>query len=156
MYYINAVQSGTAVAKANFLDRMKRWLKVSLIVELFFYTSLTLVKLALLSFFRRLGSGIHYFKYVWWPVLVLVLASYFGAVGNVHYKCLLGTTQHILSDCTHTSELNFLTITLKVNCGLDVFTDFLSKWDTSLFPRSTSCLTLEPSYAASCYTSLER
>ncbi|KJZ70911.1 hypothetical protein HIM_09704 [Hirsutella minnesotensis 3608] len=125
MYYVIDVQAGLAQFAPNFFERMSRWLRVSLIVELFFYTALVAIKLSFLFFFRRLGDGIHYFRYIWWPVLVITLGSYFGSVGNVNYKCLVGTTEEILGVCNTPGEIDWTTRTLQANCVLDVLTDFL-------------------------------
>lgn len=132
MYYALDVQAGLEpYVEETFIPRMRRWLIASLVVELFFYTSLLLVKLAFMFFFRRLGDGIEYFKWVWWPVLVLTLGSYFGAVGNVHYKCLVGPVETILTECNTASSIKFVINTLKANCALDVLTDFLSTYSHS-------------------------
>ncbi|KAI5861436.1 hypothetical protein GGS23DRAFT_576801 [Durotheca rogersii] len=125
MYYVIDVQAGLANFEPDFFDRLKRWLVVSLVVELFFYTALILIKFAFLFFFWRLGSDINYFRHVWWPVAFLSLASYLGSVGDVNYKCLLGPEETIMGQCTTLEEIDWTDMTLKVNCALDVLTDFL-------------------------------
>ena len=65
MYYVINVQAGLAPYQPNFFNSMKRWLAVSLIVELFFYTSLVLIKLSFLLFFWRLGRMVKLFRYFW-------------------------------------------------------------------------------------------
>ncbi|ETS85982.1 hypothetical protein PFICI_04007 [Pestalotiopsis fici W106-1] len=128
MYYVLNVQAGLELYdQTRFFPDMKRWLLVSLIVELFFYTSLLLIKLAFILFFKRLGQRIKFFKWIWWPVLVVTLGSYFGSVGNVDYKCLIAPVETILQECNTASSIGFVVTTLKANCALDIFTDFLSK-----------------------------
>lgn len=135
MYYVIDVQAGLEDIAPNFLERMRRWLNASLDVELFFYTGLVTVKLSFLIFFRRLSDGIQYFKYIWWPVLIITLGSYFGSVGNVNYKCLVGPTEDILGVCSTPGVIKWTTSTLQANCALDVFTDLLSR---CCFPK---CIT---------------
>ena len=127
MYYALNVQAGIEpFDEDHFFPNMKRWLLASLIAELFFYTSLVLIKLAFLFFFKRLGHNVNFFKWVWWPVLVITLGSYIGSVGNVDYKCLVGPLDTILQECNTSSSIRFVITTLKANCAFDVLTDFLS------------------------------
>ncbi|KAI2631478.1 hypothetical protein GGS26DRAFT_591351 [Hypomontagnella submonticulosa] len=125
MYYVINVESGIEAFKPDFFERVERWLLVSLIVELCFYTSLISIKLSFLFFFWRLCSVINYFKYIWWAVLFCSLASYLGSVGDVNYKCLVGPVDTILGECNAPELIDWTNMTLKVNCAFDVFTDFL-------------------------------
>ncbi|KAI0543429.1 hypothetical protein F4679DRAFT_568787 [Xylaria curta] len=126
MYYVINVQAGLATFEADFYERVKRWLLVSLIVELFFYTSLVLVKFAFLFFFRRLGNGIDYFRYVWWPVAALSLISFLASVGDVNYRCLVGPLDVVLGECNTAGVIDWTDRTLKANAALDVASDFLT------------------------------
>lgn len=127
MYYVLNVQAGVEpYVEEQFLPRMRRWLLASLVAELFFYTSLISIKLAFLFFFRRLGASIQYFHWVWWPVLVVSIGNYLGSIGNVDYKCLVGSVETVLKECNTTSSINFIITTLKANCALDVLSDFMS------------------------------
>ncbi|KAI1451394.1 hypothetical protein F4805DRAFT_473809 [Annulohypoxylon moriforme] len=125
MYLFNHIQAGIAPYESDFFLIMKNWLATSLIVEIFFYTSLISIKLSFLFFFWRLGNGVNYFKYLWWPVLFLSLSSYFAAIGDINYPCLVGSVDFIISECAKSERKNASSIALKVNCALDVFTDFL-------------------------------
>ncbi|KAI0594166.1 hypothetical protein F4775DRAFT_575051 [Biscogniauxia sp. FL1348] len=126
MYYIMNVQAALATYDPErYMTSLRNWLNTSLTAELFFYTALVSIKLSFLLFFRRLSSGINHFKYIWWPVLVIAVGSYIGAVGNVDYKCLVGTLEQITGVCQEEHELRFTTDTLKANAALDVLTDFL-------------------------------
>lgn len=127
MYYIMNVQAALAVYDpSRYMTSLRIWLNASLIAELFFYTSLFSIKLSFLFFFRRLGSGINHFHYIWWGVLFITAGSYFAAVGNVDYKCLVGTIEQITGICQTKHEMAFTTATLKANAALDIVTDFLS------------------------------
>ncbi|KAK8037682.1 hypothetical protein PG991_001028 [Apiospora marii] len=137
IYHVLNVQAGVETYDPeNFLPWMRQWLLASLIAELFFYTSLVSIKLAFLFFFRRLGASIQYFRWIWWPVLGITLGSYFGAVGNVHYKCLVGPIETVLQECNTAPSVSFIIKTLKANCALDVLTDFMSMYPQDTFRKS--------------------
>ncbi|TGJ81603.1 hypothetical protein E0Z10_g7142 [Xylaria hypoxylon] len=129
MYYVFDVQSGLAVYYlTEYLKSLRDWLTTSFVAELFFYTSLLSIKLSFLFFFRRLGSGINHFRYIWWPVLVITVGSYLGAVGNINYKCLIGTIKQTTGVCQTEHELSFTAGTLKANAALDIITDLMSRF----------------------------
>ncbi|KAI0439831.1 hypothetical protein F4803DRAFT_529721 [Xylaria telfairii] len=125
MYFILNVAAGFIPPTPDIFEKQIIWLKVSLIVELFFYTGLTFVKLSFLFFFRRLGHNVTKFKYLWWSIFLFTIAVWLGAIGNVQYHCLVGPLEEMNGYCDTEPAINFTTITLKVNCALDVFTDFL-------------------------------
>ncbi|KAH8769108.1 hypothetical protein F5883DRAFT_352254, partial [Diaporthe sp. PMI_573] len=127
MYWILGVLAGTEqpTSLADVFKKQKLWLKVSLVVQLFFYTSLTAVKLSFLIFFRRLGDRVPKFNWFWWPVVLFVLAIWFTSIGNTQYQCELGSIEVLNGYCTTEPANNFTAITLKVNCALDVLSDFL-------------------------------
>lgn len=126
MYYVIDVEAGLRSFEPDFFSHLRRWLIVSLIVELFFYTSLVLVKLSFLFFFRRLGSGIDYYQRIWWPVAAICLITYFVSVGDVDYKCLLGPNDFLTTVCNSHKRISSTDKTLIANAVLDVISDFLS------------------------------
>lgn len=113
---------------ADFLLNTERYYTGQLIVLIFFYTGLWSVKLSFLIFFRRLGQNIDKQKYLWWPVLFFTLATYFVCIGDIPYKCLVGSLDEIVVKCSPGENIKFTLDTLKVNCSLDVLSDFLSKF----------------------------
>ncbi|PSR77156.1 hypothetical protein BD289DRAFT_378065, partial [Coniella lustricola] len=126
MYWILDVDAGRAPPTADIYEKQILWLKVSLTVEIFFYTGLTAVKLSILFFFRRLGDNIHRFKLYWWPVTLFVLAIWFACLGNVQYHCEIGTVQQLDTRyCTTEAASQFTSVTLIVNAALDVLSDFM-------------------------------
>ncbi|KAK3946142.1 hypothetical protein QBC46DRAFT_402509 [Diplogelasinospora grovesii] len=125
MYQILNVAAGLEAPAADFFDKEFLWLKVQLSAEILFYTSLTAVKLAFLFFFKRLGNNVNRFNWYWWPVVLFVLAIYFVSMGNIQYRCLLPTAEDLLGYCISDDANNFTAITLKFNCAMDVFSDFL-------------------------------
>lgn len=128
LYYILRLAAGLVPLEADYATRLYRGLKVSLTVELFFYTALFLIKLSFLLFFRRLGSHVRGQKYIWWPVFALAVTSYLVSVGDVEYHCLVGrTVEYLETQCSTQTAIRFTTATLIVNCVLDVISDFASK-----------------------------
>ncbi|KAK4206939.1 hypothetical protein QBC37DRAFT_444784 [Rhypophila decipiens] len=125
MYLTLNVSVGAAVPPADFFSQLELWLRVSYVVQTFFYTTLTAVKLSLLFFFRRLGGHMDRLRYVWWPVLGLTLATWVTGLGTSQFKCLLGSSEYIITYCDKPWAIEFTTVTLKVNCALDVLTDVL-------------------------------
>lgn len=108
------------------LDTQIRWLRVCLVVELFFYTGLTLVKFSFLFFFRRLGERVNKLRYLWWPNALFTLAIFFVCVGTVQYECLVGDIVKINGWCNTKPAIDFTTATLQANAVLDVVSDLFS------------------------------
>lgn len=133
-----SLSGGTGVISpeelAQFLEMQKQWLKVCLTIELFFYTSLTSVKLAFLFFFKRLGHNVNKFRYIWWPNVAITLIVWFVCIGNVQYECLVGPIEKLNGWCNTKPAIDFTTATLQANCVLDVFSDLLSKSPNILHP----------------------
>ncbi|KAK3326717.1 hypothetical protein B0H66DRAFT_530715 [Apodospora peruviana] len=110
---------------SDFFSQMQLWLRVSYVIQNFFYISLAAVKLSLLFFFRRLGHHMDRFKYVWWPVVGFTLASLGIALGISQWRCFLGSIEYTLTTCIQPSSAEFTIVAVKINCALDVFSDFL-------------------------------
>lgn len=130
MYYVLEVDTG--IIKVPSLPRvysdLHHWLQVQLIAEIFFYTTLILVKLSFLFFFKRLGENVRGQKQLWWPVLAFALIVYFVSIGNMQYKCYTGSLEVELVYCTSAEANDFTMTTMKANMALDVFSDFLSEY----------------------------
>lgn len=127
MYYVLNVNAGVAKLEPDFAQRVRRWLNISFMVELFFYTTLILFKLSMLFFFKRLGSHVDRFNYLWYPILALSICTYVISIGNIEYKCIFNDLATITTYCNTPKATKFLKDTLDANCALDVLTDFLSK-----------------------------
>lgn len=137
VYYVLNVAAGLAPVQADFAERIFRGLMVSLIVQLFFYTSLFVVKLSFLLFFRRLGSKVRGQGLAWWPALALSVVCYLVSVGDVQYDCSVNATlEHILESCTSPAAIQFTAVSLIINCVLDVLSGIASKF---AFPSAPLC-----------------
>lgn len=110
----------------DFIAHTERYYVGQLVVLIFFYTSLYTVKLSFLLFFKRLGHNVYRQKYIWWPVLIFTLATYFVCIGDIQYKCIIRPFTEIAASCSTAENVQFTLVTLKFNCAMDVLTDFLS------------------------------
>jgi hypothetical protein len=126
MFYVLDAESGIVTLGPQLFPDLRAWLNVQLIAELFFYTTLVLVKLSFLFFFKRLGQNVMGQKYIWWPVLVFCLVVYVISIGNVQYKCYSSSLEVVATYCASVEANNFTMATLRANMALDVFSDFLS------------------------------
>jgi hypothetical protein len=136
MFDLMAVSAGIQAPNADFVSRSEAYSKTSVAVIAFFYSTLWSIKMAFLLFFRRLGENVTRQKYIWWPVCIFTVATYFACIGTIQYNCLVVPLQVIMEKCTQDSAVNFQRTTLKLNCAWDVISDFLSK-SLFLIPKST-------------------
>ncbi|RYC55255.1 hypothetical protein CHU98_g10949 [Xylaria longipes] len=126
MYYVLDVEAGLDTYHPDFVSRAQRWLLVSLIIYLLFYTSLFLIKLSFLYFFRRLGQGIDFYQYFWWPIMFASLVTFIVSISDTRYQCLAGSTDFIFANCNQPAEINKTNATLRANASLDIISDFLT------------------------------
>lgn len=126
MYYVLKISAGVSTPGADFFPRLTSFARVQFAVEFFFHTTLFAVKLSFLFFFRRLGQRVQGQKNVWWPVFFFCVVSYAVSVGDIQHTCELGHAEPLVTYCDSESATNYTAATLKVNCALDVFSDFLS------------------------------
>jgi hypothetical protein len=93
------------------------------------YTCLWCIKLGFLIFFWRLGvDSIRQVRWYWWGVLVVTSLSYAACFPSLPYTCGFGaeTTEEGMF-CSERDKYLF-ELSQRVNCGLDVGTDVLSKF----------------------------
>ncbi|KAK3985000.1 hypothetical protein QBC44DRAFT_405940 [Cladorrhinum sp. PSN332] len=97
-----------------------------------YYTALTMVKLSLLLFFRRLGYQTGKMKKVWWPLVAYVVAALIIAVACTPWDCALSSTDNFTIEafiqftevCNGPKHIKFVMDTYKVSTALDVSSDF--------------------------------
>ncbi|ROV91192.1 hypothetical protein VMCG_09333 [Cytospora schulzeri] len=112
MYYVLEVKSGLAAPGPELIPEMWKFLDVTLAMELFFYTSLILVKLSFLFFFRRLGQNVQRQRYIWWFVLIFCLVVYAISLGDMEYSCYKGSLEVIEGYCTSHAANDFTVASL--------------------------------------------
>ena len=111
----------------DFVVHTERFYVGQLIILISFYTSLYTVKLSFMLFFKRLERNVHRQEYIWWPVLLFTMATYFVCIGDIQYKCLVRPFEELIATCPTSENIEFRLITLKFNCAMDVLTDVLSE-----------------------------
>lgn len=126
MYQFMAITSGQLwPPPTNFVNDTERYYKGSVVVLIFFYTSLWAVKISFLFFFKRLGQNVRWQKILWWCVLAFTVATYFVCIGDIQYSCLAAPLGEIISHCSSDRDVNFQLVTLKFNAAIDVLTDVM-------------------------------
>ena len=106
------------------------YLRVSVAVIIFFYTSLWAVKVSFLIFFRKITAGTFIKAQIiqWWVVLGLTLATWFACLGSLEYNCLAAPLFKIAQHCSSPYSVRFQRVTLITNCAMDVLTDIMSSY----------------------------
>ena len=112
--------------------RLRRAINVWAINHFMMYTCLTAVKLSVLLFFRRLGHRqMKRVQMVWWPTVAVVVAAWIIMMGISPWRCFTASTDDLIKFAMVCHDplyqRSLVTIAYKVNCALDVFSDFLSK-----------------------------
>lgn len=127
MYQLLAVTNGQLwPPPTNFGKDTEKFAKGSLVVFVFFYTSLLAVKVSFLLFFKRLGQNVRWQKFLWWCVLAFTVTTYLVSIGIIPYRCLAVGIEELLSQCSSEWDANFRQITIKFNAAMDVLTDVMS------------------------------
>ncbi|RAL59087.1 hypothetical protein DID88_003567 [Monilinia fructigena] len=123
MFDLMAVSAQIKMPGADFVARSEAYSKASGVVIVLFYSTLWSVKFSFLLFIRRLGSHVAKVEYLWWPITVFTMCTYFACIGTIQYHCLFFPLTTIETKCTTDSAVNFQQTTLKLNCVWDVLTD---------------------------------
>ena len=92
----------------SFPNDTEAYLKASVAVIIFFYSSLWFVKFSFLLFFRRLGHRVRGQNILWWAVTGVTVASWFASLGTLEYSCL-------------TSSFEYLECARSLQCTMEVF-----------------------------------
>ena len=127
MYQFVSVTSGHLwPPPPNFITVTGSYYDGSLAVLVFYYSSLWSIKIAFLLFFRRLGQNVMGQKVLWCFIFGFTVATYLICIGDIQYSCLVSPLPELLATCSSDANIQFQTATLKLNCALDVITDFTS------------------------------
>ena len=122
------VSAGLEIPGADFTPIFESYLKSTAAVNILFYSSLWSIKISFLILFRRLGTNVRHQKLLWWPVFAFTIATYFACIGATQYSCLVRSFEYISTKCIEPSAISYEQVFFKLNCGLDVLTDFLSRF----------------------------
>ncbi|KAI9878023.1 MAG: hypothetical protein M1830_002143 [Pleopsidium flavum] len=125
MYAQFALAAGQVIPTPEFLADEATFLHTEVATIFLFYTCLWSVKLSFLIFFHRLGQNVSGLKVWWWCVLGFTIATWATCIGDIQYRCLLGSLEYIFVECTGPGALSFQWSTLHYNCAVDVITDVM-------------------------------
>ena len=126
MFNLSAVSSGHKMPTPTLFHDGEAYLKASVAVIAFFYSTLWAIKVSFLLFFKRLTKNVRHQQLLWWSVFGFTIATYFVCIGTIQYPCLVVPMQCIITKCSRNAAVNFQQITLKMNCAWDVLSDILS------------------------------
>lgn len=88
LYEQLALSSGTVIPTPEELAAIKTCFRAECAILIIYYTSLWIVKLSFLLFFRRLGSNVRGQK-IWWCVTGFTVATWATYIGTIDFKCFL-------------------------------------------------------------------
>jgi hypothetical protein len=114
--------------------QLRKAIQAALVSFLLLYTSLWCIKIGFLLFFYRLGvRSIQNLRLYWWSVFTLTVLCYIGCFPKLPYSCGFGDYKPQRGrPCSEQDQMLF-ELTTKINCGLDVGTDLLSKFSPSRY-----------------------
>lgn len=125
----------------NWPALLKTYRKVLLVYVVASYTSLWLVKIGFLIFFKQLGTHqLRSLTTLWRTVLVITILSYFACFAAIPYTCMSGDLAVTVAAGCETSG-NGSTVAIAVGCALDILTDFLSTWKHPMEKMNEGSLT---------------
>ena len=128
LYELALVSAGLKQPSQDFVKLSEGYLKATVAVMVMFYLGLWTIKMNFLILFYRLGSQITCYRIAWWIVTGFTVCVGLSTFGTIHYACLASPFIYIQQHCNADPfALKFQSVTLKLNCAWDVFTDSLSK-----------------------------
>ncbi|KAF1843358.1 uncharacterized protein K460DRAFT_143935 [Cucurbitaria berberidis CBS 394.84] len=124
LYRAESVQRGETAPYPEILHdagMVYRWLTAG---QLLFYSTLTLVKLSLLTLYRRLLSQTpHKFTVVWWGILAFCILSYIGSCMTTIFVCDDHKAKYNQGMCANPREQKRGQVSLWFAYAADVATD---------------------------------
>lgn len=114
LYEYFAVIASKKPFDVGFINREATLLRTAVVLNIFFYSTLWLVKLSLLIFFRRLRSKVKGQK-IWWCILVFTLLAWVASIVDIHYKCYLNSSEFILCEFSPTCSRTLKSTTVEMH-----------------------------------------
>lgn len=111
----------------DFAALVRRYFNSSLVILIFFNSTLWAVKFSFLIFFRRLGKNVRGQRQLFWSVFAFTFVSYMITLALVANLCVGKSLLYVLQKCGTRSAMRNNRITLIVSFVLDILTDFASK-----------------------------
>ncbi len=98
LYEYFAVIAGKKPLDVGLIKRGAALLRTGVVLNILFYSTLWLVKLSVLMFFRRLGSKVKGQKIWWWCILVFTVLAWVACIADIQYKCYLNSFAFIICE----------------------------------------------------------
>ncbi|KAI1746707.1 hypothetical protein F4782DRAFT_41077 [Xylaria castorea] len=124
VYKLESVQNGEipgpnffSVAREGFVG-----VGTGILITIF---GVLIIKLNFLLFFRRLGTHISKFNFLWWSVLVFTVAGTITQVGTLQFGCFFGDVNYIFSQCSTPETNKRSKINSIYSSVVDALSDFL-------------------------------
>lgn len=95
MYRQFAISAGTIIPTPEMLKAERKLLHTELAVIVMYFTSLWIIKLSFLVFFRRLGQKVKGQKIWWWCVLLFTIGTWGLCIGVINFDCLVRPLDYI-------------------------------------------------------------
>lgn len=95
MYNQFALAQGTLVLTPEALEAENKFMHTEVAIIVMYYTSLWIVKLSVLIFFRRLGQNVRGHIW-WWCVTGFTVATWVTCIGTIP-KCYLRSVDYVIS-----------------------------------------------------------
>jgi len=140
VYMIVEFENGHVIPDASFPNTMRHGLRgfgAALTISL---VGILAVKINFLLFFKRLGTQITSYLIFWYVVLFITVACGATNIGLMDYKCVFGSLEYTMGNCTQRSTIKRYFDFQKVSVILDVISDVLSKSIVSLVSRTSSLI----------------
>ena len=101
MYEQFILSAGTVIPTPEQLAAERKFLRSQVATVGIYYTSLWMVKLSFLVFFRRLGQNVRGQRIWWWCVTGFTVATWVTCIGSMGFKCLLRSLDYIFGRVTY-------------------------------------------------------
>lgn len=95
MYEQFALSTGNVIPTPEQLAAERTFLRSEVATISMYYTSLWIVKLSFLVFFRRLGQKVRGQRIWWWCVTGFTIATWATCIGSMDFKCLLRSLDYV-------------------------------------------------------------
>ncbi|PLB43283.1 hypothetical protein P170DRAFT_451345 [Aspergillus steynii IBT 23096] len=125
MFLVSTFTTGAidyATLPPNIASVMERYLRGQLAGYLS-YTSLWLVKLSFVFFFRHLGNRFRAQRILWWVVLAFVISCYAVTLGVLDYACEMASFEESLELCASAHSVWYERVSLKISTSMDIVSD---------------------------------
>jgi len=88
VYWSSDFLTGKRLPDLAWLDGQSQLLHHLIAYNFLFYTGLWSVKFSFMIFFRRLGAGLSPYRYWWWTIIILCVASLITCIADIQWECL--------------------------------------------------------------------